>query len=76
MLGVAFYRRSGGRARVWSGGKFWSSETSFPPTAMRRVELQDPGGIIAYVSEVAGAREGVMQLEFVGGGQPSATCST
>ena len=76
MLGVALYRRSGGGARVWSGGNFWSSETSFPPTAMRRVELQDPGGVIAYDSEVAGAREGALQLEFIGGGRPSARCST
>ena len=72
---MAIYSRTV-QARVWSGGKFWSSETSFPPTAMCRVELQDPGGIIAYVSEVAGAQEGALQLEFVSGGRPSATCST
>ena len=39
------------------GGENWSSGRSFPLTALRRVELQEPGVVTAYAGEVAGARE-------------------
>ena len=58
------------------GGEDWSSGRAFPPTARRHFELQEQGGVIACVVEVAGAREETLELGFDGGGRPSARCST